>query len=174
MTDSANTDPLLKWGDRHKNSFYWIAVGFGSGLLPKAPGTWGSLAAVILAYPVLFMPNASILLLGMAFMAFALGICAANIWEQNTGSHDDGRIVIDEFAGQWIALIPVANLAVMDMLPLGLLLSFALFRFFDVVKPQPIKYLDKNIHGGIGVMIDDVVAGVFAAAILSVLLVLLR
>jgi phosphatidylglycerophosphatase A len=147
-----------------------FAFGFGSGLLPKAPGTAGSFAALF------FFP----LLLQIPLWAYALVIVVAVIAggficghaAEKLGVHDDGRIVWDEFVGQWIALLPLPIWWQYGM-PSHLFgyifwvaLSFALFRFFDVIKPWPISWLDEKIDGGFGIMVDDLVAGVFAALLL--------
>lgn len=84
--------------------------------------------------------------------------------------HDDGRIVWDEFAGQWLTLLPLVPLIEWNLAALlWLAVGFALFRLFDIAKPWPIGYLDKKVHGGVGIMLDDMVAGVFAAAVLALL-----
>ena len=145
----------------------WIACGFGSGLAPKAQGTFGSLAALL---PWLLLRQLPLPLYALAVvLAFALGVWACNVAGRALGVDDHRSLVWDEFVGQWIALVP----------PLlapwwAVLAGFALFRLFDVGKPWPIGWLDRHLKGGLGVMVDDVVAGVFAAVVLGVGLALLR
>ena len=143
----------------YANPVHLAAVGFGSGLLPKAPGTMGTLAAIPL---YLFMT--SVLDLGLwqyiaiVVLASVIGVYICASASKAMGVHDHGAIVWDEIAGYGITMIAA---------PQGwlwVILGFALFRFFDIVKPGPIGWLDKNTHGGFGIMIDDVLAGVFALA----------
>ncbi len=136
----------------------FLAFGFGSGLAPVAPGTFGTLAAIP---PYLMLAQLSWAVYAvLVVVAFFVGIYLCNQASKNLGVHDHGGIVWDEFVGLWITLF---------MVPLQwhwLLLGFGLFRFFDVLKPFPIKWLDKKVAGGFGVMIDDVIAGLFAWVIL--------
>lgn len=144
-----------------------LAYGFGSGLAPKAPGTVGSLAAVLL-FPLLAYAGLP------AYLALMLLVCVGGIWicahaARALGVHDDGRIVWDEFAGQWLALTPLVPMRAGVGLDWGLptlfylVAAFALFRLLDVAKPGPIGYLDKTLHGGLGIIADDLLAGVFTA-----------
>jgi phosphatidylglycerophosphatase A len=138
------------------NPIHFLALGFGSGLAPKAPGTFGTLAAI----PVFFLAiNLDILyyLLLLVVMSIA-GIYICGKAAKDAGVHDHGAIVWDEIVGFMITMymIPVSWLTV--------LVGFALFRFFDILKPWPISYLDKNCHGGLGIMLDDIVAGIAAWA----------
>lgn len=132
-----------------------IASGLGSGFSPRAPGTVGSLAALV--------PGAA-LLLGppWALPLAILLITLAGLWAIGPagGGDDPGWVVVDEFAGQWIALLPLARPT-----PLGLLMAFALFRLLDITKPGPIGWADRQ-HGPAGVMGDDLIAGAIAAGIL--------
>ena len=148
-----STDPLLRRLSL-SNPIHFLALGFGSGLLAKAPGTYGSLAAI----PVyLLMANFSLpwyLGITLAFMFAGFYICDKA--SKDMGVHDHGAIVWDEVVGMLITLIAA---------PAGwvwLLVGFLLFRFFDILKPWPIKWLDAKVHGGFGIMIDDVLAGVFS------------
>lgn len=138
-----------------KNPIHFLALGFGSGLAPKAPGTFGTLAALPLYF---LMMNLSL----PVFVAITLFITFAGFWicdiaAKDMQVHDHGAIVWDEVAGMLITLIA----APVGILPL--IVAFVLFRFFDIVKPWPIKLLDRHVKGGFGIMIDDVLAGVFAA-----------
>lgn len=150
-----------------------LAFGFGSGLAPKAPGTFGSLAALLL-FPALALLTP--LAYGAVLLVATLGgIAVCGHAATRLGVHDDGRIVWDEFAGQWLTLFPLVPVLHWDaMALLRLLAGFALFRLFDVVKPWPIGYLDRKVHGGLGIMLDDIIAGVFAAVVLVLLQGVLR
>lgn len=145
----------------------WIACGFGSGLAPKAQGSFGSLAALL---PWLLLRQLPLPLYALVLvLSFALGVWACNVAGRALGVDDHRSLVWDEFVGQWIALVP-ALLAPWWAVAAG----FVLFRLFDVTKPWPISWLDRHLKGGLGVMVDDVVAGVFAAVVLGVGLALLR
>ena len=149
----------------------WLACGFGSGLTPVAQGTFGSLAALL---PWLLLRELSLpMYLLVLLLGFAIGVWACNVASRAVGVDDHRSLVWDEFIGQWIALIP---LLIPALLPTGiamwwmLVAGFALFRLFDVWKPWPIRWLDRRVKGGMGVMIDDVVAGVLAAIVLALAL----
>ena len=140
----------------------WIACGLGSGLAPVAQGTFGSLAAILpwLALRHLAVP----LYLLVLVLAFVLGTWACSVAGRALGVDDHRSLVWDEFVGQWLALLPLLAVpAPWWMVALG----FALFRLFDVWKPWPIGWLDGHLKGGLGVMVDDVVAGVYAAIVLA-------
>ncbi len=145
----------------------WLACGFGAGLTPVAQGTFGSLAALLpwLLLRALPLP----LYLAVLAIGFGVGVWACNVAGRALGVDDHRSLVWDEFIGQWIALLPLLP----ALLPAGglrwwmLLAGFALFRLFDVWKPWPIRWLDRRIKGGLGVMIDDVLAGLFAALVLA-------
>lgn len=138
-----------------------LAFGFGSGLSPKAPGTMGSLVAIPLWLLLYQLPTAwywLTLLLATVCGIYICGRAAAKL-----GVHDHSGIVWDEFVGLWVAMACLEP-------SLGSIISgFILFRFFDIVKPWPIGWLDKKLHGGLGIMIDDIVAGIFAALAVSYL-----
>ncbi|WP_114238705.1 phosphatidylglycerophosphatase A [Dyella sp. C9] len=145
----------------------WLACGFGSGLAPVAQGTFGSLAALL---PWLLLRSLPLQLYVFAVaVAFVIGVWACGIAGRVLGVDDHRSIVWDEFVGLWIALLPVLAGPWW-----GVVLGFALFRLFDVWKPWPIRQLDRRLKGGVGVMVDDVVAGVFAAVVLELVLVSLR
>lgn len=170
MSKKNKTDKLTNWQGRYRHPAFWLCTGLGSGLIRPAPGTWGSLAALLFALPAIKGDFSGTILSFMIIAASLVGVYAANIWQKHTGSHDDGRIVIDEFAGMWIAMLPLTISGLFT--PLNLALSFILFRFFDIIKPWPIGWLDKHVGDGLGVMIDDVVAGLFAAASLLLIIVI--
>ena len=138
-----------------------------AGLAPFAPGTWGSLAAGMLA-PFLFLPLPPTLRVLALIAVLAGGTWAAGRAEVVLGRKDPGCIVIDELLGLWVTYLPFATLGTW-----GLTLGFLLFRLFDILKPWPIKRLERGFPGGFGVMIDDVMAGVYAAACLVIVLRLL-
>lgn len=156
---------LSNWSERFKKPAYWWSVGFGSGLIKPAPGTWGSLAGLFIGWLLLQLPFAAISLLLATTITTLVSVFAINQIERKTGIHDAPEIVIDEFAGQWIALLP---LALTEFSFIDLASAFILFRFYDIIKPWPIGWLDKRVSGGFGVMIDDLVAGLFAAITFSV------
>lgn len=140
----------------------WIASGFGSGFSPFASGTAGSAVAVLLWLPLRGCPWP--LYLAGLFAAFALGVWASHVVVRRLGLEDPGVIVWDEFVGQWIALLPLLAL------PLHggwIAAAFFLFRLFDVWKPWPVSWADRSVAGGLGVMLDDVLAGVYAALVLA-------
>ncbi len=136
-----------------------LATWFWSGLSPKAPGTMGSLAALPFGFAIYYLFGD--VALGLAIIIiFCVGILATKTYLARTGKSDPGEVVIDEVAGQWIPLL-IAGTS-----PLLYALSFALFRLFDIWKPWPISWMDKNIKGAFGVMADDILAGIFALIIL--------
>lgn len=161
---------LSGWDGRFKSLAFWWSVGLGSGLLRPAPGTWGSLVGLGLGYGLLMSPFAPWLLVFGALVITVVSIKSISVIERETGVHDAPEIVIDEIAGQWLAMLPLA------FLPHGWIevwLSFLFFRLFDILKPWPIGPLDKKVSGGFGVMVDDLVAGVIAAAILLMVMLYL-
>jgi phosphatidylglycerophosphatase A len=144
---------------------------FYSGLAPKAPGTVGSLVALLIGIPALaYLGNQ--LMFTLTLLISAIAIKEINRYETNTGTHDDKSIVIDELAGMWFALsiAPGVMLDFGDIFNLSngfliqSLLAFVLFRYFDIAKPSIIGRIDRNMSGGLGVMLDDIIAG-FAAGI---------
>lgn len=144
----------------------WVASGFGSGLSPVAPGTAGSLAALL---PWLALRELPLPLYALAVaLAFAIGVWASNRVVANLRIEDPGVIVWDEFVGQWIALAP---LLVLGGSPWRIAAGFALFRLFDVWKPWPVSWADRRVKGGFGVMLDDVLAGAYAGVVLTMLAV---
>jgi phosphatidylglycerophosphatase A len=145
----------------------WLACGFGSGLAPVAQGTFGSLVALLpwLWLRQLSLPTYVVVLI----VGFVIGVWACNIAGRALGVADHRSVVWDEFIGQWIALLPLLIAACLPASGFAwwmLLAGFVLFRLFDVWKPWPISWLDRHLKGGMGVMVDDVVAGIFAAIVL--------
>lgn len=139
-----------------KKAFVWLASWFGSGFINPAPGTWGSLAALPFGI-IISIYGGTYGLLVCAFIITMVGLWSADKFDKAMDGHDSKMIVIDEVAGQWIALIPAL------LNPVLILLSFILFRFFDILKPWPISFIDKKVPGALGVMGDDILAGLFAA-----------
>jgi phosphatidylglycerophosphatase A len=140
-----------------------LATWFGAGLLPWAPGTWGSLAAVPFGVALFWLSGPFGLLLATAGV-FVIGLWAAHSYEQVAAIKDPGAIVIDEVAGQWLALIPAG------LNPVGVVLAFILFRAFDVTKPWPVGWADRHLKGAFGIMADDIIAGLYAAVLVYALL----
>ena len=139
----------------------WIASGFGVGLAPRAAGTFGSLAA-LLPWWLWLRHLPPVHYLGVVALAFAIGIWAGNWVIARTRIEDPGVVVWDEFIGQWLALW---------LAPAGwgwMLAGFALFRLFDIWKPWPVRWADRELHGGFGAMFDDALAGLYAFGALQV------
>jgi phosphatidylglycerophosphatase A len=140
-----------------------LATWFGAGLLPAAPGTWGSFAALPCAWAIRSLWGAPGLAVAAAILFFA-GWWAAAVVARQSGLSDPGTIVIDEVVGQWAVLLA----APLD--PRAYAIAFVLFRIFDISKPWPVRWADRRIHGGLGIMLDDLLAAVYAAVVLSALL----
>jgi len=139
----------------------FLSFGFGSGCAAKAPGTFGTLAAVPIYLLMAEMPLVAYLLVLLA--AFAIGCYLCDFASKALGVHDHGGIVWDEFVGYWIAMFAA---------PKGwiwIVIGFVLFRVFDIWKPVPIRQLDAKLHGGVGIMLDDVVAGLYALISLQII-----
>ena len=128
---------------------------FYSGLSPKAPGTAGSILATLFGIAIIQWLTMETLVL-LTILLIILGIKAIDNYESKTGTHDDKSIVIDEVIGVWIALILSSGT------PLQIIASFAFFRLFDIWKPSLIGRIDRNVKGGIGVIGDDILAGIVA------------
>lgn len=164
---------------------YWLGIGLGSGLPKKAPGTWGTVGGLIIALPMLLLGFWGFLAITILGCLVGSYICGKTSDLMNV--HDDPHIVFDEWVGMWIALLPYSYFIfngqdIHEFIWLGyrawitnpimtifatilaFLPPFALFRFFDIIKPFPIKWVDKNVSGGFGILIDDVLAGVMAAS----------
>jgi phosphatidylglycerophosphatase A len=136
-----------------------LAFGFGTGLAPKAPGTVGSLPGILLFW--LTMDYGLYVQLGVAVAATLAGIWICGESARRIGVHDHGGIVWDEIVGMYLTLM-VAPFSVT-----GWVLAFVLFRFMDIVKPYPIRDLDHRLKGGVGIMLDDLVAALYAAILLA-------
>jgi phosphatidylglycerophosphatase A len=139
-----------------------LATWFGVGLIPAAPGTWGSLAALPFAWAIVNLWGA----LGLAIavsLIFTTGCWAAGAVAREGGIADPGAVVVDEVAGQWLVLLA----APFD--PAAWALAFLLFRLFDIWKPWPVRWADRRVKGGFGIMLDDVLAAVYAVAVMACL-----
>lgn len=137
---------------------YFLAFGLGSGLSPKAPGTAGSIVGLLLFTPVLFLPIYVQLSIVIACFVFGCWLC--DRVAEDMSVKDPVGIVWDEFVGMWIAMLWLPNWY-------WLVLAFVLFRIFDILKPWPVSLADKSLSGGLGIMVDDVLAGVYALAVLQ-------
>lgn len=143
----------------------FLSLGFGSGLVPVAPGTAGTLVAIPLYYLIHDLGLTAYL--SVTFVVTLLGVWMCDVTAKNLGVHDHSGIVWDEIAGYLITMIAA---------PPGwewVVVGFLLFRVFDVLKPWPISWLDKHVHGGLGIMLDDVVAGFMSLVVLQVAAMLL-
>lgn len=136
----------------------FIATGAGSGYLPKAPGTWGTLVGLLLWWPLAGLSLAAYL--AAVAVLFIVGVASAGAAEKILDRGDPGVVVIDEIVGVLIAL------AAVPLHPVAALAGFALFRLFDIAKPFPVGWLDRHLHGGLGIMLDDVAAGLYALLVL--------
>ena len=140
-----------------RDPVHWLPFGLGSGLLPVAPGTWGSLLAVGIFWALPPVPL-TVMLPALA-VAFVFGCVICGMSSKRLGVHDHGGIVFDEVVGMLLVL------CVTPRTPGWTLAAFLLFRVFDVVKPSPIREADHRIPGGLGIMLDDVLAAVYAALV---------
>lgn len=159
----------MKISKKNMRSLYkFIASGFGTGYLPKAPGTWGALGALLIMLPFYFLhyEHITILLACCIFVFTLLGVWSANRVESEWG-HDPKKVVIDEMVGLWVSIIFIPFSWV------NLIVGFILFRFFDIFKPLGIRHAEK-LNGGYGVMADDLVAGVYANVVLNCLIFVLE
>ena len=136
----------------------FIATGAGSGYLPKAPGTWGTLVGLLLWWPLAGLSLAAYL--AAVAVLFIVGVAGAGAAEKILDRGDPGVVVIDEIVGVLIAL------AAVPLHPVAALAGFALFRLFDIAKPFPVGWVDRHLHGGLGIMLDDVAAGLYALLVL--------
>jgi len=148
------------------NPIHLLAYGFGSGLSPKAPGTIGTLVGVLIYLLLMPVPRWAYLLITL--LLFLAGIYICGYSARKLGMEDPGAVNWDEVVG---------FLATMAFAPHGwpwVVLGFALFRFFDILKPWPIRWFDRNLHGGLGIMLDDVVAAVPAALIIYIVTLIMK
>lgn len=154
---------------------YWLGIGLGSGLPRRAPGTWGTVGGLIVGVPLMSLGFIPFLVLTILSCLIGIWICGRT--SELMKGHDDPHIVWDEWAGMWITLLPLSYIS-SYMFPktedaLSMLLqpmfwgwlptAFILFRVFDILKPPPIGWADRKVAGGLGVMLDDIIAGIMAA-----------
>ncbi|WP_339726784.1 phosphatidylglycerophosphatase A [uncultured Psychrobacter sp.] len=152
---------------------YWLGIGLGSGLPRRAPGTWGTVGGLIIAIPLLSLGFIPFLILTILSCILGVWICGRTA--ELMQGHDDPHIVWDEWAGIWITLLPLSYIGIADdnfwqnvsqeLSIFAIVFAFILFRFFDIVKPPPIGWADKRVAGGLGIMLDDIIAGIMAAVI---------
>ena len=142
------------------NPVHLLSLGFGTGLAPKAPGTFGTMIGVGLFF---LMPADPLLYLLICIAAFFIGIWLCQSTSKALGIHDHSGIVWDEIVGFLLTMIAVPGEWY------WVLTGFVLFRLFDIWKPWPIRYFDRGVHGGLGIMLDDVLAAVYASIILQLL-----
>ena len=152
---------------------YWLGIGLGSGLPKRAAGTWGTVGGLVVAIPMLWLGFWGFLTVTVLGALVGSYICGKT--SDLMGVHDDPHIVWDEWVGMWVSLLPILWLhfyddALLQGHQLSLLLlyfaAFVAFRFFDILKPFPIKWVDKNVSGGFGILIDDILAGLMAGVVL--------
>lgn len=152
-----NNAPKSVW----RNPIHFLAFGLGSGAAPYAPGTFGTAMAVLI---YCLLPPMSVLVYVVFLLITSLiGVYLCDKTSKDLGVHDHGGIVWDEFVGYWITMF---------LAPEGwvwIILGFIFFRIFDIWKPWPIKWVDKEVHGGVGIMLDDVLAGIMAALCIQAL-----
>ncbi len=144
-----------------RDPVHWLAFGLGTGLLPRAPGTWASLATALAYWWLAPVDTMSLLLVSLALLLVGIWICGESA--RRIGVHDHSGIVLDEVVGMLLTLL------VARPEPLWIGVSFLCFRAFDIWKPWPIRDLDHSLSGGLGIMLDDVLAAAYAAAVVLAL-----
>ena len=168
---------------------YWLGLGLGSGLPRRAPGTWGTVGGLIVAIPLMSLGFVPFLIITLLSCIIGVWICGRT--SDLMGGHDDPHIVWDEWAGMWITLLPFSLMSFAELTFMStdditfwqfwqyltepfsifsITLAFILFRFFDIIKPPPIGWADKKVAGGLGIMLDDIIAGIMAAAVCFILM----
>lgn len=145
----------------------WIATALGAGLSPRAPGTVGS-AVALLPWWFLLRGLPLSTYVAVLVVGFALGVWACEVADRRLQMHDQGALVWDEVIGMWITLIAAPHAW------WWLLVGFGLFRLFDIWKPWPVGLADRRVHGGLGVMLDDVLAGGYALIVLQLVALVAR
>jgi len=159
MHDKKSTIPAPPFKVLFTHPALLLGFGFGFGLIKPGPGTWGTLLGLVLFIPLLLWSETAAWVLFVLSVVFGSWICgkAAAI----VGVHDHGGIVWDEFAGIWLVLLLLP-----EQTPLMWLFAFVAFRLFDIFKPWPINWADTKVHGGTGIMLDDLLAGAMAIGII--------
>ena len=191
MTDTQHHKPDVRKANAcpplpaHASAFdkliYWLGIGLGSGIPKRAAGTWGTVGGLIVSIPLMALGFVPFLVI--TIIAGIVGVYICGRTSDLMGVHDDPHIVWDEWVGMGITLLPIVYVGFkpLDLIQgdhmiktwLILLVAFALFRLFDILKPFPINWADKKVSGGLGVMLDDIIAGIMAMVILSLLPTLL-
>lgn len=144
-----------------KNPYHFVAFGFGSGAVPFAPGTFGTLMAIPFYLAMQHLPHILYLILLIPIILGSMWLCEKA--SKETHSHDHSGMCIDEIVGYLVTMFAA---------PKGfiwILIGFGLFRFFDIVKPWPIDYVDTHVKGGVGMILDDVLAGIYSLIILHII-----
>ena len=149
-----------------RDPVHFFAFGFGAGLAPRAPGTFGSLVGLVAAWWLLELPLPWRIALVLAIIGFGIWVCGESA--RRLDRHDDQRIVFDEIAG-----VLLTSLAVVERSLFALALVFVFFRLFDIWKPWPIRDVDHSLRGGLGIMLDDLIAALFAAVCVATIRALL-
>jgi phosphatidylglycerophosphatase A len=149
-----------------RDPVHFFAFGFGAGLAPRAPGTFGSLVGLVAAWWLLELPLPWRIALVLAVIGFGIWVCGESA--RRLDRHDDQRIVFDEIAG-----VLLTSLAVVERSLFALALVFVFFRLFDIWKPWPIRDVDHSLRGGLGIMLDDLIAALYAAVCVATIRVLL-
>ncbi|MCX8586182.1 MULTISPECIES: phosphatidylglycerophosphatase A [unclassified Gilliamella] len=161
MTKQARNKDFKKYL-KLTNPIHFLAVGLGSGLSPIMPGTMGSLMAIPLW--LLFLGLQPTLYWVFILVTFVFGCYICQKTSDDTHTHDSGHIVWDEFVGMWITLYFIPQFSI-----LWVTIAFVAFRLFDMAKPWPIRWFDKRVPGGFGIMVDDVIAAIFSSLSVYVL-----
>ena len=140
-----------------KNPVHFLAIGFGSGLLKPAPGTWGTLAGLMLSILLWNIIQSNLFFIFLTVISFIFGCYLCQKTSNDLGVHDDGRIVWDEIVAIFLmfTFLPEYNW-------FTYILTFISFRIFDILKPYPIRYFDEKLESGLGIMVDDILAAIFA------------
>ncbi|OBX05662.1 phosphatidylglycerophosphatase [Gallibacterium genomosp. 3] len=160
LTTSAKNNHAALQKTKLTNPIHFLALGFGSGLIYPAPGTWGTLAGLITGIILLQWITPPIFLV-CTLVAFLLGIYLCGKTAEDMQVHDHGSIVWDEIVAIWLVLS-----ALPDYSWMWYLAAFVLFRLFDILKPMPIRYFDRKLKTGFGIMFDDLLAAVYAILVL--------
>ena len=165
--------PLPEHASALDRMVYWLGIGLGSGLPRRAPGTWGTVGGLIIAIPLMNLGFIPFLILTILSCIFGVWICGRT--SELMQGHDDPHIVWDEWSGIWITLLPFSYMGVaatnfwqdvsQELSIFAIVIAFILFRFFDIIKPPPIGWADKKVAGGLGIMLDDIIAGIMAAVL---------
>ena len=178
----ANDCPPLPAGTNMLDRIvYWLGIGLGSGLPRRAPGTWGTVGGLVAAIPLMSLGFVPFLIITIISCIIGVWICGRT--SELMGGHDNPHIVWDEWAGIWITLLPLSYMGIADgnfwqnitqtFFIIALIIAFILFRFFDIIKPPPIGWADKKVAGGLGIMLDDIIAGIMAAVVWIVIVLVI-